>query len=204
MAARLHMTTARWFVFVLLVAIAAVAAAGAVGVFAAQFDAGDPAAIENDLVTGDVARVADIAAADGRAGRGVFVQVTHGGRLCIWDAVSATSRERHGGCNPVSDPLGGTVLSASLAYEGGPSVPSVRDARIVGLAAPNVAAIELVMSDGTTRSLESRHVSVGSKAYTAFGYRVRASDLHEGVGPTAVVALDADGSELGRQTTGIG
>ena len=104
----------------------------------------------------------------------------------------------------MSDPLGGSVLSASLAYEGGPSVPSVRDARIVGLAAPNVAAIELVMSDGSTRSLKSRHVSVGSRAYTAFGYRVKASDLRKGVGPTAVVALDADGSELGRQATGIG
>ena len=47
------------------------------------------------------------------------------------------------------DPLGGSELSASLAYEGGPAVEDVQDARLIGLASWDVATVQLLMSDGT-------------------------------------------------------
>ena len=108
-------------------------------VVAGQFRSPDPEAFHVGLATGEIARVADIAAGDGLPGRGVFVQATDTGQICLWDAPSASSQQRQGGCNSVDDPLGGSALSASLAYDGGPAVEDVRDARLIGLASRAVA-----------------------------------------------------------------
>ena len=192
----------RWL---LVSAILVLSAAVVVGsVVAGQFRAPDAAAYERDLETGSVIRVAEIAAVDGLPARGVFVQETDDGLLCLWDAPTATSPERGGGCNPGDDPLGGSPISASLAYEGGPTVESVRDARISGLAAPRVASVRTLMSDGTFRSIKLKRSLVGSLELHAFGYRIRRADLRRGIGPTAIVAYDDTGAEVGRQTTGIG
>jgi hypothetical protein len=191
----------RWGIAATATALAAAVLAGAV--IAGQFRAADPEGLGADLATGEMTRVADIAAADGLPARGVFVQTTRGGQVCLWDALSATSLQRGGGCNPADDPLGGSQISASLAYDGGPAAEGIRDARIVGLAARDVAAVEIVMTDGTRRSVRLTGAKLGSMEVKAFGYRVRVLDLRKGVGPAAVVALDASGAETARQATGF-
>lgn len=195
-------TRRRWVLAASTSALAVAAVASAV--VAGPFRGADPAAVHGDLATGEVVRVADIPASDGRAARGVFVQTTDSGQLCVWDAPSATSLQRQGGCNPVDDPLGGSALSASLAYDGGPAVQDVSDARLIGLASGAVARVDVLMSDGTLRTLRLKKASIGSKGFAAFGYRLRDSDLRRGIGPTAVIARDASGAELARQPTGIG
>ena len=190
-----------WAVAVIPLVVAAAALAG--GVIAGQFRGTDPEAFRADLATGEIVRVADIAAGELPA-RGVFVQTTQAGQVCLWDAPSASSRQRGGGCNSADDPLGGSALSASLAYEGGPDTADVRDARLIGLASRDVTAIEVAMSDGTRRDVRLEKAKLDSGEYVAFGYRIRRADLRQGVGPTAVLALDADGTEIARQATGIG
>jgi hypothetical protein len=149
-------------------------------------------------------RVADIEAAEGAPSRGVFVQLTRTGHVCVWEAPSAASRERGGGCNSVDDPLNGSVLSATLSYDGGPAISDVRSASLFGLAASEVARASVLMRDGTYRAIKLKNAKVGSDEFQAFGYRFKKSDLKSGIGPVAIVAFDPTGNELGRQTTGIG
>lgn len=184
----------------LLVAGAAVTGS----VLAGHFGAPDTESFQADLATGEITRVADIASADGLPGRGVFAQLTEMGQLCLWDALSARSRQRGGGCNPANDPLGGSELSASLAYDGGPPAEAVNDARLIGLTADDVAVVEVLMTDGTRRGVRLGAATVGSWSGKAFGYRFRRSDLRDGVGPVAVLAFDANGKEVARQATGFG
>ena len=164
----------------------------------------DPARLQQAIDQGQMVEVASITAANGLARRGVFVEEVDTGQLCLWDAASATSKQRQGGCNPMDDPLGGSKVSASLAYDGGPALESVRDARIIGLASPEVAKVVIAMNDGSTRAVALRPIRVGFHDFLAFGYRIARSDLRKGVAPTAVVARDASGTELARQPTGIG
>jgi hypothetical protein len=149
-------------------------------------------------------RVADIAAEDGSPGRGVFVQTTRTGHICVWEAPSATSRQRGGGCNTADDPLNGASISFTLSYDGGPAIADVRAATLFGLAAADVARASVLMSDGTERDVRLRKANVSGADFLAFGYRIKKADLRKGVGPTAVIARDASGAELGRQPTGIG
>jgi len=197
-----RMTRRRWAIVASISAVATAILASSV--VAGQFRTPDPELFHAGLATGEIARVADIAAGDGLPSRGVFVQATDTGQLCLWDAPSASSRQRQGGCNSVDDPLGGSALSASLAYEGGPAVEDVKDARLIGLASRDVATIQVLMSDGTRREVHLRKAMLGSDEYRAFGYRFKKSDLRGGVGPTAVIARSATGDEIARQVTGIG
>jgi hypothetical protein len=188
-----------------VLAMSAVIVAGvcAGAVIAGQFGAfGDSEALDEALLSEPMTRVADIPADGGNAARGVFVQTT-AELFCYWDAPSATSAMRQGGCNTVDDPLGGRPLAASLAYEGGPAATSVSDARVIGLADPTVSAVRIVMTDGSLRKVALRMAKVGGDDFVAFGYRIRRSDLRKGLGPSAVVALDANGVEIHRQTTGF-
>jgi hypothetical protein len=142
---------------------------------------------------------------DTEAGRrSVFLQPTSAGVFCVWDAPSATSKIRQGGCNSSDDPLGGRAVSASLAYDGGPGIEDVKDARLIGLVASEAASVHVDMSDGSQRVTKLKKAKVGSDEYLVFGYRFKRSDLKNGIGPTAVVALDSAGAEIGRQPTGIG
>ncbi len=171
-------------------------------VIASRFDDGSElvASIDEAALT----RVADVEAADGAPGLGVYVQVTTTGHLCVWEAPSATSRERGGGCNTADDPLNGNALSATLSYDGGPAISDVDRASAFGLADAQVVRIAVLMSDGSTRKVKLEKAKVGSDEFQAFGYRFKKADLKKGIGPTAIVAFDASGNELGRQPTGIG
>jgi hypothetical protein len=146
--------------------------------------------------------VAEIPSANGEAARGAFAQFTSTGQFCLWDAPSATSQQRLGGCNPADDPLGGHPLSASLAYEGGPGAGRVVDARLIGLVSAEVASVQVLMKDGSRRAVKLRPVPQSIGDFRAFGYRFKPKDVRSG-GPTAVLALDAQGSEIDRQTTGF-
>ncbi len=154
-----------------------------------------------------VVRVADIGPAEGLPVRGVFVQSTSTGHLCLWDAPVATPGARQGGCNRSDDPLGGRKMFISLAYEGGPAAGQVSDARLIGLVAREVASVQVLMSTGAIRDIPMKRalaVSSAAGSFRAFGYRFKAADLRRHLGPTAVLALDASGRELERQTTGFG
>jgi hypothetical protein len=148
-------------------------------------------------------RLDDIAAGNGLPARGVFAQITSIGQFCLWDAPSSSSKAKGGGCNPVDDPLGGHPLSASFAYDGGPAPADVKDARLIGLVASNVARVEVVMGDGSRLKLMLRHVPEPVGDFFVFAHRFGRGQLAHGVTPTAVVALDADGNEIDRQATGF-
>lgn len=164
----------------------------------------DAAKIEAAIAAARMTRVADVAGGDGFARRGVFIQELDTGDLCVWDAASASSPDRQGGCNSIDEPLGGSAVSANLAYEGGPAIESVRDARLSGLASSSAASVVVLMSDGSERTLRLKPVHLDAGDFAAFGFRFKKSDLRSGVGPIAVIARAAGGKELGRQPTGIG
>jgi hypothetical protein len=190
-----------------VVVVAAVAIAAAVlvgGVVAAGFDWSRSAEeMKASLARTQPVKVAEIPAADGIAARGVFAQITSTGLFCLTDAPLDAPLGGGGGCNAADDPLGGSAVSASLAYDGGPAIEAVKDARLIGLAAADVASVRMLMSDGSTRVVKLEKAVVGDHLQV-FGYRVRTSDLRKAIGPVAIVAYDAKGGELGRQTTGIG
>jgi hypothetical protein len=93
---------------------------------------------------------------------------------------------------------------ASLAYEGGPSIESVKDARLIGLASVAAATVRVLMTDGSSRDVRLKTAKIDTDEYKAFGYRFKNVDLEHGIGPTAIVAYDANEIEIGRQPTGIG
>ena len=189
----------RWLVaLVVVVVVGAVASA----VVASSFDDGSSltAAIDEAPLT----RVADIAADDGGPTLGVYAQLTDTGHLCVWEAPFATSRQRGGGCNTVDDPLNGRPVSFTLSYDGGPATVDVRNATLFGLALDEVASVRVLMSDGSWQAVKLRKAKVGADEFKAFGLRLKTAVLKKGTEPTAVVAFDASGVELGRQATGIG
>lgn len=196
--------TRRWLSLAVVVVAAAIFAGGVVG---AQFDAFPSGDFEASLRDDALIRVAEIKAQEGLPARSVFVQPTTSGYLCLWDAASATAQSRQGGCNRADDPLAGRKLTISLAYDGGPAVGDVKDARLIGLASFEVASVQVLMTDGTRRTIPMRReVAVASEAgrYRAFGYRFPSSDFRRGLGPTVVVGLSRDGTEVDRLTTGYG
>jgi len=85
----------------------------------------------------------------------------------------------------------------SLAYDGGPNVEGVADARIIGVVTDEVARVEVVNSAG-------RAHRVAITADRGFAYVVPPGELKRGIGPVAVVAFDSEGQVLDRQATGIG
>src|SRR5262245_66335985 len=189
-----------------VVAACAIAASAIVGSVVAAQRGGMPTVegLRAAIATAPMVKVADIPG-DGREPQhGVFVQELDTGHLCVWDAPSASSRQRQGGCNSIDDPLGGSIISASLAYDGGPAIADVREARLSGIAESGVTTIAVLMSDGSRRDVRVKEAHLRSGTYVAFGYRVKRSDLRHGIGPVAVVAFDVKGRELGRQQTGIG
>jgi hypothetical protein len=174
------------------------------GVVAAQWrEPMSPAELDAALREATLVKVADIPGEGDLAARGVFIQPTSAGLICLWDAPSATSLARQGGCNPSDDPLGGKKLMASFAYEGGPAVEDVKDARLIGLAALDVTSVEVVMSDGTRRKLTLRKVPASAGEFRVFGHRFNRGELRGGATPTAVVALSEIGAEIDRQATGF-
>jgi hypothetical protein len=191
---------------VLVAGIAALALLGAAGgVLAATMVGSGPSIDALSSATRDapMVRLADIPASNGLPLRGVFAQMTPIGQFCLWDAPSASSRAKGGGCNPADDPLGGHPLSASFAYDGGPAPGEVTDARLIGLVASKVGLVEVAMSDGSRVKLTLRQVPESVGDFRVFAHRFSRGELKRGIAPTAVVALDANGSEIDRQATGF-
>jgi hypothetical protein len=189
----------RWAALVAGVLVAAIAAGAVVG---AQFD--DGTKLTRAIGEGRLVKIADIASSDATPARGVFVEMTSTGHLCVWEAASSTSPERGGGCNTADDPLNGRALWFTLSYDGGPALADVKGATLFGLAARTVAKANVFMSDGSTREIRLRDVDVAGAEYRAFGYRFKTADLRKEIGPTTVVAIDDNGMEIDRQATGIG
>lgn len=192
-------TSRAWLAVALGVMVAGALAGGVVA-----FRADDGGELRAAIDEAKLVRVADIASAEGSPGKGVYVQLTRTGHLCVWEAPSATSRERGGGCNTADDPLNGRALSVTLSYDGGPAVVDVKGATLFGLTSVEVARASVIMSDGSAQAIRLRDVDVAGEDYRAFGFRVKKADLRNGVGPTAVIALDETGTEIDRQQTGIG
>jgi len=190
----------RWLVLVIGVVAAGVVASAVV---AARHDDGIPADLEAALHDDPLVQVAGIPAENGLERRGVFVQRTSAGFTCVWDAPSATSLAKQGGCNRTGDPFAGRELFVSLAYDGGPAVAGIKDARLIGLAAPKVEDVQVLMSDGTRRVVRLRKAFIAGDEYRAFGYRFKRADLRKDVTPKAVIALDTKGEEIDRQATGF-
>jgi hypothetical protein len=189
----------RWLVaLVVVVVVGAVASA----VVASSFDDGSSltTAIDESALTW----VAEIPADDGGPALGVYTQLTDTGHLCVWEAPFATSRERGGGCNTVDDPLNGQPVSFTLSYDGGPATVEVRNATLFGLASVEVASVRVLMGDGSWQAVKLKRAKVGADEFNAFGVRFKTATLKKGIEPTAVVAFDSGGVELGRQATGIG
>lgn len=196
-----RVTTKRWVVLGIATVVAGVLAGGVV---ASQFSwLDDPETFSAAVRDDEMVRVADIEATADFPGRGVFVQATSTGHLCLWDAPSASSSKRQGGCNRADDPLGGRKVIISFAYDGGPEPENVRDARLIGLVSSDVTDVQVLMSDGARRKLSLRKASIGDEEYRAFGHRIKKADLRRGIGPTAVLALSKDGAEIDRQATGF-
>jgi hypothetical protein len=192
----------RWAVLFIAVVVGGVVAGAVVG---AQFQP----ALSEDLLAArqsdPLVKVADIPAAANSAGRGVFVQPT-GGLLCLWDAPSAASLTKQGGCNPADDPLIGRRMMISFAYDGGPAIRDVTDARLVGIVSLDVTTVQIAMTDGTRRSVKLKQTAkiAGLKgSFRAFGYRFKRSDFKQGLGPTAVIGFNAAGNEIYREETGF-
>jgi hypothetical protein len=189
------------------IVVASVIVGGALCVSAVVAARGGPTTpddLEAAIGSEPLVKVLELPAAEGVGARAMFVQPTSAGFVCIWDAPSATSRLRQGQCNSSDDPLGGRAVSASLAYDGGPAVEGVKDARLIGLASHEAASVNVLMSDGSARELRIKGTKVGSDEFQAFAYRFKKVDLKKGIGPTAIVAYDVGGAEIGRQPTGIG
>lgn len=196
--------TRRWLVLIVGLVVGAIVVGGVIG---AQLDVMPSEDFQASVRDDASVRVVEIPSAEGLPARSVFVQPTSTGFLCLWDAASSTAKSRQGGCNRSDDPLAGRKLTISLAYEGGPAVADVKDARLIGLASFEVSSIQVLMSDGTRRTIPMRReAAVASEAgrFRAFGYRFPRSDLKRAVGPTAVLALNAGGAEVDRLTTGFG
>jgi hypothetical protein len=134
--------------------------------------------------------------------RAMFVAHLSNGMLCVSDAkVDGTNGA--GGCNPGSRPLDGHAIEATLTYDGGPSVASVTDARLFGLAASSVNRAEALMNDGSPRALALTSNGVAATDLRAFAYRLDPTDLANGVTPVAVLSYGAGGRLLDRQPTGF-
>jgi hypothetical protein len=190
------------------IAIAALAGGGVIAVAATRD--GQPRAFDRPqtakdalpdsavrfLHPGESRRVAQFTTSAGAA-RAVFVnRSSDTSQICIWDT-DVASGEQAGGCNPAGDVFSGHAFTMSLAYDGGPAVTAVREARIVGLVTDAVASVEVAYSNGTTRrALISRD--------RAFVHVVPPLLLRKGVGPIAVIARSTAGAVIDRQATGIG
>jgi len=184
--------------------VAAIVAGGLAGaVIAAQRDPQDPQEFATAIRNTQSVKIADIPSAGALRERGLFVQKTSSGLFCLWDAASASSPDQKGGCNSAENPLGGKPLFVSFSYEGGPAISDVVDARLVGLATADVATVLVLMRNGRRQTMPLRRVPSSVGDFRAFVLRFGPGELRRGMTPTAVVALDASGTELDRQATGF-
>lgn len=147
-------------------------------------------------------KVASFPSQAGRPDAAVHIARSADAGLCV-NATGGDRRSWSGGCNPARDPLGGLPFMALFTYDGGPAAEHVKEARLYGLADKSVRQLSMEMTDGSARPLRLSANPVAGTAYRVFAERVSPNDLRSGITPTAVVAYDASGAEIGRQPTGL-
>lgn len=147
-------------------------------------------------------KIAAFPAQPGRADAAVYLARRADGFMCL-NSAAADTASFGGGCNPAGDPLGGKPLMVLFAYDGGPAVETVTDARLYGLVDHSVKEVTVEMTDGSTRPVRLSANDVGGMPYRVFAERVSMRDLKAAITPTAVVAYDATGREIARQATGF-
>jgi hypothetical protein len=144
---------------------------------------------------GSAREVASFRLASGRE-HGVFLSRTKDGKqVCLFDTDLATGHQG-GGCNDAGSVFAGRKIQISLGFEGGPSRATVRDVRIIGLAAADVESVRVELSDRTTRKVE---LTVDR----AFAWAMPQGDLDRGLEPRAVVAIGPRGKTIDRADTGV-
>lgn len=185
--------------------IVLVVTAVGVGFAAAQslLFSSDPSSQVRELERANLGvEVAQFPPQSGRPDASVYVALLADGSVCVNAAISDKT-SWSGGCNPASAPLGDKPFMALFTYDGGPTVATVKEARLHGLVDHSVKNLRAEMSDSSTRQLSlSAHPVVGTP-YRVFAHRVSPADLNTGITPVAVVAYDASGGEISRQPTGL-
>jgi hypothetical protein len=152
------------------------------------------AALLDYIDPGSAREVASFRLASGRE-HAVFLSRTKDGeQVCLFDTDLATGHQG-GGCNDAGSVFAGRKIQISLGFEGGPSSATVRDVRIIGLAAADVESVRVELSDGTMRKVELT-------ADRAFGWAMPQGDLDRGLEPRAVVAIGRGGKTIDRADTG--
>ena len=192
----------------IVLAIAAATTAGAIAIAATRGEqprafgrpasAGDalPISAARFLKPGASRRIATFSSANDTPHSVFMTRSKDDTQICVWDT-DVTSGAQSGGCNPTANFFAGHAFTLSLAYDGGPAITTVRDARIVGVVTDAVATLEVVYADGTEKQ-------IGLTRDRGFAYTVPNGLLHRGVGPVALVARSASGAVLDKQVTGIG
>lgn len=144
---------------------------------------------------GSARRVASVRVASGREHAVFLTRSKDGEQVCLFDTDLVTGQQG-GGCNDATSVLAGRKIQISLGFEGGPAQETIRDVRIVGLAAPDVASVRVELSNGTARRVELT-------ADHAFAWALPKGDLDRGLVPRAVVAIGRGGGTIDRAETGF-
>jgi hypothetical protein len=153
------------------------------------------AALLDYLDPGSARRVKSFRLASGREHAVFLTRSKDGEQVCLLDTDLVTGQQG-GGCNDAKSVFAGRKIQISVGFEGGPTPATIRDVRIVGLAAPDVASVRVELSDGTVQNVELT-------ADRAFAWAMPQGELDRGVQPRAVVAVGRSGKPIDRAETGF-
>lgn len=191
---------------VLLTALAGVLAGTATGVmktgiiaFSRAPDSSDSLPLLSVLRTGESRRIADFADGDVSDARAVFVsRATEGGEemVCLWDT-NLLNGHQGGGCNYAYDPFGGRRMMVSLAFDGGPALETITEARIIGLVDPAVVSVGILQANGKTTDVRLSPDRAFAVAYTQ-------SDILHGRAPVAVIGRDVRHAVIDQEPLQLG
>jgi hypothetical protein len=144
---------------------------------------------------GSARRVTSFRLASGREHAVFLSRSKDGEQVCLFDTDLVTGQQG-GGCNDATSLFAGRKIQISLGFEGGPTQATIRDVRIVGLAAADVASVRVELSDGTARKVELT-------ADRAFAWAMPQADLDRGLRPRAVIAIGTGGKTVDRAEAGF-
>jgi hypothetical protein len=116
--------------------------------------------------------------------------------LCIWDT-NLQSGQQGGGCNYASDPFAGRLMMTSLSFDGGPTLDSIAEVRIVGVVDASVDSVDMLDAQG-----KSMHVRLSKDQ--AFAAVFHQGAIRNGRLPTVIRAKDASGAVIDQQAITLG